>query len=142
MDARRIEVSLSQDKINLINGIYQKELDYWKQAALERTLDQNRTSQLKDSAPLRIFFLAREATENGKKTDIDEINSYLKSQYSGNKNQIVFIQCYRGGHSLEEMFKELKVMSKYVQECENMSLKNNTLFGKWLSNAGRRYKYI
>ena len=92
---------------------YQKELDYWK-----------------------------EATENGKKTDIDEIISYLKSQYSGNKNQIVFIQCYRGGHSLEEMFKELKAMSKYVQESENMSLKSNTLFGKWLSNAGRRYKYI
>ena len=43
---------------------------------------------------------------------------------------------------MEEIFKELKAMSKYIKEGENMSLKNNTLFGEWLSNAGRRYKYI
>ena len=55
MDARRIEVSLFQDKINLINGTYQKELDYWKEAALERALDQNDTNKLKNSAPLSIF---------------------------------------------------------------------------------------
>ena len=91
--------------------------------------------------------MARKATKNAKnaknakKADISEIISYLKSQYSGEKNQVVFIQRYRGGHSSEEIFKELKAMSKYVKESENMSLKNNTLFGEWLSNAGRRYKY-
>ena len=80
--------------------------------------------------------------KNAKKTDIDEIISYLKSQYPGDENQVVFIQSYRGGHSSEETFKELKVMSKYVKESENMSLKNNTLFGEWLLNACRPYKYI
>ena len=55
MDARRIEVSLSQDKINLINGTYQKDLDYWKEAALERALDQNDANKLKDSIPLSFF---------------------------------------------------------------------------------------
>ena len=35
MDARRIEVSLSQDKINFINSAFQKELDYRKDAALK-----------------------------------------------------------------------------------------------------------
>ena len=51
MDARRIEVSLSQDKINLINGIYQKVLDYWKDAALERASNLHEENQLKDVAP-------------------------------------------------------------------------------------------
>ena len=31
----KIEVSLSQKKINLINDIYQKELRYWKEAPLK-----------------------------------------------------------------------------------------------------------
>ena len=56
MDAGRIEVSLSQDKIDHINNIYQKELDYWKRAALGRTLDQNNTNQLEDLAPPNLFF--------------------------------------------------------------------------------------
>ena len=45
MDAGRIEVSLSQDKIDHINNIRQEELDYCKEAALERALDQNDTNQ-------------------------------------------------------------------------------------------------
>ena len=40
MEARRIEVSLSQDKINSICSAFQKELDYWKEAAL-KNLDEN-----------------------------------------------------------------------------------------------------
>ena len=89
--------------------------------------------------------MARETTKNvksAKKTDIAETNLYLKSQYSGDENQVVFIQSYRGEHSSEEIFKELKAMSKHVKESENMSLKNNTLFGEWLFNACSRYKYI
>ena len=41
--------------------------------------------------------------------------------------------------------KERIAISKHIKEGENMSLKNNTLFGEWLSHAGeafRRYKYI
>ena len=88
MDARRIEVSLFQDKINLINGTYQKKLDYWKEAALERALDQNDTNKLKNSAPSS-FFLTRKATKNTKNMNIDEIISYLKSQHlTNNKDQL------------------------------------------------------
>ena len=141
MDARRIEVTLSQDKINLINGIYQKELDHWKDATMKMALDEDKANQLKYLAPPR-FFLAHKATKNAKKTGIDEIMFYLKSQCSGDENQVVFIQSYRCGHSSEEIFKELKAMSKYVKESQNMSLKNNTLFGEWSLNACRCYKYI
>ena len=51
MDAIKIKVNLSEEKINLINDNYK----YWKEAALERALDQNDTNKLKDSAPLRFF---------------------------------------------------------------------------------------
>ena len=47
MDARRIEVSLSQDQINFINSTFQKELDYCKEAALKRALDLNDANELK-----------------------------------------------------------------------------------------------
>ena len=39
--------------------------------------------------------------KNANKTSIDEITFYLKSQYSADENQVVFIQSYRGGHSSE-----------------------------------------
>ena len=39
--------------------------------------------------------------KNANKTGIDEITFYLKSQYSADENQVVFIQSYRGGHSSE-----------------------------------------
>ena len=43
---------------------------------------------------------------------------------------------------MERILEEMKVISKYVKETDNMSLKNNHLFGEWLSNARSRYKYI
>ena len=82
MVAGRIEESLSQDKIDHINNIYQEELDYWKRTALERASDQNDTNQLEDLAPPSLF-VTREATKsvkNVKKTDIDEIIFSLKSR--------------------------------------------------------------
>ena len=82
MDARRIEVSLSQDKINSINSTFQKELDYWKEAAL-KNLGENETNQLKDSAPPSLL-LIRRAKKNAKKVDINIMIFYLKSQYSTN----------------------------------------------------------
>ena len=75
MDATKIEVNLSEKKINLIND----NCKYRKEVVLERAFDQNDTNKLKDSAPLR-FFLTRKAAKNAKKeTDIAEIISYLKS---------------------------------------------------------------
>ena len=142
MDAvKTIEVSLSQDKISLINRIYQKELNYWKEVALTNALDEYEANQLKDSEPLS-FILVRKATKNGKKTVIDEIILYLKSQYLVGKTWITFIQRYNVANSVEKTFEEIKVMSKCIKEGDNMGLKNNALFGKWLSHANESYKYI
>ena len=92
MNARRIEVSLSQDKINLINDIYHKELDYWKDAALKMALEGDKANPLKNLAPPR-FLLILKATTYAKKTDIDEILSHIKSQYlTNNRDQITFVQ--------------------------------------------------
>ena len=66
MDAGRIKVSLSHDKIDRINSTHQTELEYWKKAALERALDQNDVNKLKDLAPPSLF-LVREATKNVRK---------------------------------------------------------------------------
>ena len=43
---------------------------------------------------------------------------------------------------MERILKEMKVISKYVKETDNASLKNNILFGKWLFNARSCYTYI
>ena len=40
------------------------------------------------------------------------------------------------------MLEKIKVISKYVKETENMRLRNNILFGEWLSKARTRYKHI
>ena len=48
---KEIEVNLSQEKIEFINDAYQKELHYWKKAALESVLTENRRKQLTDLAP-------------------------------------------------------------------------------------------
>ena len=80
MDVKRIEVSLSQVKINQINSAFQKGLDYWKKAALEN-LDENEASQLKDSVPLGLLLIRKVEKNNAKKVDINEIVLYLKSQY-------------------------------------------------------------
>ena len=37
----KIEVNLSQEKIEFINDAYQKELHYWKKADLESVLTKN-----------------------------------------------------------------------------------------------------
>ena len=38
---KEIEVNLCQEKIEFINDAYQKELRYWKKAALESVLTEN-----------------------------------------------------------------------------------------------------
>ena len=71
--------------------------------------------------------------------NINEIISYLKSRYStDNRDQITFIQNFpsqRNVPSFEEISERLKAISKSMKEDENMSLKNKTLFGGWISVA-------
>ena len=40
----KIEVNLSQEKIDFINDAYQKELKYWEKVALESVLTENEES--------------------------------------------------------------------------------------------------
>ena len=141
MDARRIEVSLSQNKIDRVTSIYQADLRYWKEAVL-KNLDENDANELKDSAPSSIFLL-RKIRKNTREVNIDDdIIHYLRLQYFDDDNQICFNRRYSSEHSLERILEEMKVISKYVKETENASLKNNILFGEWLFNARNCYKYI
>ena len=126
MDAPRIEVSLSQDKINLINGTHKKELKYWKGAALKMNLDEDKANRLKESPPSS-FLLIRKPATNAKETDTDGIISYLKSKYSAdNRYQIAFVKRYSSQEdvlSFEETSERLKAISKHIKANENMSLK-------------------
>ena len=72
MDATKIEVSLSQDKINFINDIFQKELQYWKEATLKKAFDKDEADRLENLATPS-FFLIRKPTKNSKETDINGI---------------------------------------------------------------------
>ena len=106
MDTKRIEVSLSEDRINLTNGSYQKELKYWKDAALKMALDEDKA--LKESAHSS-FLLIRKPAKNAKEKDIDGIISYLKSKYSAdNRYQIAFIECYPSQRNVPFLKKYLK----------------------------------
>ena len=136
----RTEVNLSQDKIDCITSVYQTQVRYWKETALKNVSD-NDANELKVLAPPDLF-LTRKPRKDAREINIDEIFYYLKSQYFDNENQIHLIKKYSSEHSLEGMLEEIKVISKHVKETENASLKNNVLFGEWLSNAHNRYKYI
>ena len=72
--------------------------------------------------------------------NINGIISYLKSQFSLDKrDQITFIQNFpsqRDVPSFKEISKELNTISKSIKEHKNMSL-----FGGWLSVAGKTYKH-
>ena len=75
--------------------------------------------------------------------DIEEIISYLQSQYStNNKDQITFVQNFRSveASSFERIQEELKIISKYIKHGENMSLRNKALFGGWITVARMVYK--
>ena len=136
----RIEVNLSQDKIDCITSVYQTQVRYWKEAAL-KNVSENDVNELKVLAPPDLF-LTRKPRKDAREVNIEEIFYYLKSQYFDDENQIHLIKKYSSEHSLEGMLEEIKVISKYVKETENASLKNIVLFGEWLSNARNRYKYI
>ena len=94
---------------------------------------ENDANELKDSAALSLL-LTHKTRKNAREVNINEIIHYLRLQYSDDENQIGLIQRYRSEHSLERILEEMKVISKYVKETENASLKNNFLFGEWFLN--------
>ena len=52
----RIEVNLTQEKIDFLNASYTEEIDYWKRTALGSKNKEER-KQLGNLAPLKIFWL-------------------------------------------------------------------------------------
>ena len=125
-----IKVDLSLEKISFINYAYQKEIQYWKKAALEKDLTKNEAKEVMDLAPLRVFLIHQAAIKNAKRINIDEIISYLKSKYSADRNQITLIQGIpnqRDVPSFEAISEDLKTLSKSMKENENTSLKNKFL---------------
>ena len=83
-----IEVNLSQEKISFINDAYQRELQYWKRAALEQNLSENEAKELLDLALSRDILIRKAEIKNANKMNIYEMIFYLKSQYSTDRNQI------------------------------------------------------
>ena len=66
-----IEVNLSQEKINLINDVHQKELQYWKKLALRSVSTENATKELMDLAPLRVCLIRKAVIKNAEKVNTD-----------------------------------------------------------------------
>ena len=70
--------------------------------------------------------------------------SYLKSQYlTNNKDRITFIKNFPSleeAPSFEEIFEELKTISKSMKEDGYMNLRNKALFSGWISVARMIYK--
>ena len=56
----KIEINLPQEKIDFINGVYQKELQYWKKIALA-SKNKNGKKRLTDLVPLRVFLVRKAA---------------------------------------------------------------------------------
>ena len=79
----KIEVEIHQEKVDFINDAYEKELQYWKWAALESVLTENKAKELIDLVPSRVILVRK--VMNEKMVNIDEISFYLKSQYLAHK---------------------------------------------------------
>ena len=95
----RIEVNLSQDKVDCMTSVYQTQVNYWKEAAL-KNVSENDANELKVLAPTHLFF-TRKPTKDAREKNIEEIFYYLKLQYFDDENQIYLIKKYNGEHSLE-----------------------------------------
>ena len=75
----RIEVEIHQEKVDFINYAYEKELRYWKRAALESVSTENEVRGLTELGPVRVILVRK--VNNQKVVNIEEIIFYLKSQY-------------------------------------------------------------
>ena len=137
---KKIEIQVNQEKIDHINYVYNKEITYWKKAALGRVLNESEEKELQDLAPSRIFLIRKEKSE--KTVKIDEIIFYLKSIYSThNEEPRTFIYDIPTEEpSFEAITNYLKAFSKSIKEDENMSFKNKCLFGRWILIASKVYR--
>ena len=125
----RIEVEIHQEKVGFINDAFEKELRYWKGAALESVSTKNEARELIELAPRRVILVRK--VKNQKVVNIEEIMFYLKSQYlEHNPQDRTFIPNIPNEEpSFEAITGNLKTLSKSIKEDENMDLKNKSLTG-------------
>ena len=90
-----------------------------------------------DSAPLRVCLNRK--VQHRKMVNIDKIIIYLNSRHlTHNEEQRTFIQKVLDEENMpffEAITDYLKTLSKSMKERENMSPKNKTLIGGWISIA-------
>ena len=55
----KIEVNLHQDKVDFINDVYEKGLQYWKRAPLESVSTENEARELIESAPRKVILVRK-----------------------------------------------------------------------------------
>ena len=136
----RIEVEIHQEKVDFINYAYEKELRYWKRAALESVSTENEVRGLTELGPVRVILVRK--VNNQKVVNIEEIIFYLKSQYlEHNSQERTFIPNIPSEEpSFEAITGNLKFFSKSIKEDENMGLKNNTFIGGWILMASNVYR--
>ena len=95
----KIEVEIDQEEVDFRNDTYEKELQYWKRAALESVSTENGAKELIDLVPSRVILVRK--LKNEKVVNIDEIIFYLKSQYlAHNDEQRTFIPNIPSGENM------------------------------------------
>ena len=66
---KKMEIEVNQEKIDYINYVYNKEITYWKKAALERVLNESEEKELLDLASSRCLLIHKKSE---KTVNIDE----------------------------------------------------------------------
>ena len=88
-EINRIEANLPQEKIDFINDVHAKEVDYWERIALEdRSEDEKR--QLRDLARLEVS-LARKDAGKSRVENIHEMLFYLRKIIQLIQSQLVIM---------------------------------------------------
>ena len=137
---KTIEIQVNQEKIDYINYAYNKEMTYWKKAALDRVSTENEKKELMDLAPSKVSLICK--AKSTKTKNIDEIIFYLKSKYSAyNVEPRTLLKDIPGKElSFKEITNYLKTFSESIKKDEDMSLKNKYLFGGWILMASKVYR--
>ena len=71
----KAEVEIHHKKVDFINYAYEKELRYWKRAALESASTENEARELIELAPRRVILVLK--VKNQKVANIEEIVVHL-----------------------------------------------------------------
>ena len=139
----KIEVETHQEKVDFINDAYEKELRYWKRAALESVSTENEAKELIDLPPSRVILVRK--VKNEKMVNTDEIIFYLKSQYlAHNDEERTFIPHIPSEENMpffEAITGYLKTFSKSIKEDEYVRLKSETLIGGWILITSKVYRH-